>query len=274
MITSLEIQNFRCLKDMKLPLQNINVIIGDNGSGKSSILEILWKFSLDDANWDNKVQEIAPNVLHYQSPYGPMDPLYNGVYSFTLKSDKPIYHDVLWYEFPPGTGWYQQLGLQSKDLVRLFFPVVQDISSYEDMTYIPVPYLILQDGSRVDMQHLSDNMLRTIDLIGVLTMPKEKRPQVLILEEPEQGISPRNFARLATLIKVYSEHTQVVLTTHSSSFMDKFNPEDIVLCNLDHQTNTTHIRRLSPDLLKGWIDRYTISELYQKTYFKHYHKAK
>ncbi|HZU95659.1 MAG TPA: AAA family ATPase [Planctomycetota bacterium] len=41
MFTELEIKNFKCLRDVKLPLSPLTVLIGKNDTGKSSVLEAL-----------------------------------------------------------------------------------------------------------------------------------------------------------------------------------------------------------------------------------------
>jgi len=41
MITELEIKNYKSIRELKLPLGRINVFIGENGAGKSNILEVI-----------------------------------------------------------------------------------------------------------------------------------------------------------------------------------------------------------------------------------------
>jgi len=46
MFNSIEINNFRCFKDVSISdLSRINVIVGDNGSGKTALLESIWLMS-------------------------------------------------------------------------------------------------------------------------------------------------------------------------------------------------------------------------------------
>lgn len=46
MITEINIKNFKSIVDLTLPLSNINVFIGENGCGKSNILEAVAFLSL------------------------------------------------------------------------------------------------------------------------------------------------------------------------------------------------------------------------------------
>lgn len=41
MITEIEIKNYKSIRELKLPLGKINVFIGENGAGKSNILEVI-----------------------------------------------------------------------------------------------------------------------------------------------------------------------------------------------------------------------------------------
>lgn len=52
MITEIEIQNYKSLYSLHLPLGRINVLIGENGSGKSNILEAI---ALGSASSNNKL---------------------------------------------------------------------------------------------------------------------------------------------------------------------------------------------------------------------------
>jgi AAA15 family ATPase/GTPase len=43
MIDRLSVQNFRCFENLELQnLSQINVMVGDNASGKTALLESLW----------------------------------------------------------------------------------------------------------------------------------------------------------------------------------------------------------------------------------------
>lgn len=50
MIESMEIKNYKSIKDMTLPLGRVTVLIGENGSGKSNILEALTLLGATAAN--------------------------------------------------------------------------------------------------------------------------------------------------------------------------------------------------------------------------------
>jgi predicted ATPase len=43
-LTSLRVKNYRCLEDLTLRVEGVNVFFGPNGSGKSTILDTIWFF--------------------------------------------------------------------------------------------------------------------------------------------------------------------------------------------------------------------------------------
>lgn len=79
MLKSLQIQNFRGLKDVKIPtLGRVNLIVGENNAGKSSVLEALRIYAgraeqeiLDDIALEHNepVLYIEDNVMDYTRPY-------------------------------------------------------------------------------------------------------------------------------------------------------------------------------------------------------------
>lgn len=60
MITSLQLQNFKCFKDLQINLKQINLFTGRNGSGKSSVMQslLLIAQSLDR---DNNIHKLTLN---------------------------------------------------------------------------------------------------------------------------------------------------------------------------------------------------------------------
>jgi len=107
-----------------------------------------------------------------------------------------------------------------------------------------------------------DGMLRLMALVALLQQPETDLPNVLILDEPELGLHPYAINVVSGLIKSISEQVQVIVATQSVSFIDRFEPEDIVVVDRDKREST--FRRLDRKALDDWLEDYSMSELWEK----------
>lgn len=113
-----------------------------------------------------------------------------------------------------------------------------------------------------DANSLSDGTLRFIALATLFFQPNDYRPSVILVDEPELGLHPAAIAMLAALIKQASLKTQVIVSTQSSLLLDSFQPEDVLVADL--VDNATQLRRLDPKKLEGWLEDYSLGQLWEK----------
>lgn len=111
---------------------------------------------------------------------------------------------------------------------------------------------------------LSDGSLRFIALATVLLQPPETRPAVIILDEPEIGLHPHAVSLLANMIKTVGTDKQIIISTQSSSLLDEFECDNIIVAEFDHKNNTSTLKRVSEELLRDWLSDYTLSDLWNK----------
>ncbi len=109
---------------------------------------------------------------------------------------------------------------------------------------------------------LSDGSLRFIALATLLLQPEEKFPLLIALDEPELGLHPAALEILAGMATAASRHSQLVLATQSSVFLDHFEPENIVVVHT--RAGTTVFERLEADRLAAWRSDYTMGEIWEK----------
>jgi len=108
---------------------------------------------------------------------------------------------------------------------------------------------------------LSDGTLRYLCLLALLCHPTP--PPLLCIEEPELGLHPDILATVAELLVEASQHTQLVVTTHSDALVSALTetPEAVLVC--EHDDAGTHLHRLGAEQLKKWLENYSLGELWR-----------
>ncbi len=109
---------------------------------------------------------------------------------------------------------------------------------------------------------LSDGTLRAICLIALLMQPEESLPELIVVDEPELGLHPYALSVVASLFKKASHHAQVLVSTQSSSFLDNFDPEDVIV--VDREGKESLFTRPDPTKLDAWLEDYSLGEVWEK----------
>ena len=108
----------------------------------------------------------------------------------------------------------------------------------------------------------SDGTLRMMALVSLLLQPEEDLPAVIILDEPELGLHPYAISVIAGLLQSVSNHAQVILATQSTTLINYFLPEQIIV--VERRDRESIFKRLDPEKLKDWLDEYSVAELWEK----------
>lgn len=117
---------------------------------------------------------------------------------------------------------------------------------------------------RFNAYQFSDGSIRFIALATLLLQPVQTMPKVIILDEPELGLHPYAVTQLAEMIKDASIHSQVIIATQSKDLVDHFDIGDISVIEMNKETQSTSVTRLSDEEYHLWLQKYTVSELWDK----------
>ena len=108
----------------------------------------------------------------------------------------------------------------------------------------------------------SDGSLRIFALVTLLNLPSRMLPELILLDEPEQGLHPAAIAMITGMIKALPKDKQVIVATQSPLIVDAFGLEHIIVLEL--KGRRTEIRRFDEAAYRHWLDKYSTGELWQK----------
>ncbi len=96
----------------------------------------------------------------------------------------------------------------------------------------------------------------------MLLQPEDKLPELIVVDEPELGLHPYALNVVAGLFSKASLHTQILISTQSSSLLDNFDPEDVIAVN--REGKESQFKRLNPTVLETWLEEYSLGEVWEK----------
>ena len=67
---------------------------------------------------------------------------------------------------------------------------------------------------------------------------------------------------IASLFRSVSQHTQVLVSTQSSAFVDSFEPGDIVVVQRNNEA--TEFESHHAEELDTWVEEYALGEIWEK----------
>ncbi len=143
-----------------------------------------------------------------------------------------------------------------------FNPLVENIITR--VSYGSVQIYLQEKGLQqtVPATRVSDGTLRYLYLLALLCHPEP--PLLICLEEPELGMHPDALRGIAEMLIDASKRTQLIVTTHSDLLISALSevPEAVIVC--ERNEGGTTMRRLEPDKLNVWLERYSLGELWLK----------
>ena len=147
--------------------------------------------------------------------------------------------------------------------IRLIAPFFDDFVLEPDVSNRVILNWTEKDSDRVFGPHqFSDGTLRAICLATLLLQPEDELPELIIVDEPELGLHPYALNIMAGLFNQAALHTQILISTQSSSFLDNFDPDDVI--TVDREGKESQFRRLTSTDLEVWLEEYSLGEIWEK----------
>ena len=159
--------------------------------------------------------------------------------------------------------------------VRRIFPRFKDFAlrpSPLNLDKIRLEWREYGSDYRFGPHQLSDGTLRFMGLATLLLQPV--LPSTILIDEPELGLHPSALTVLAGLVRSASSRTQLILTTQSVSFLNEFEPEDIITVERRDSTalslddfrkglGESVFKKHDSESLREWLNVYSLGELWE-----------
>lgn len=144
------------------------------------------------------------------------------------------------------------------DWLRRLYEGIEDF--YVSIAGGTVQVFFREWGRPIPATRLSDGTLRYLCLLAILLNPEV--PPFVCIEEPELGLHPDMLPDVAELLRMASNKTQILVTTHSSALVDALSdtPDSIVVA--ERLEGTTALQRLEKEKLALWLEKYSLGELW------------
>lgn len=124
-----------------------------------------------------------------------------------------------------------------RDAVRKLFPTVKLLRVTPRTENTLTLETELQDGTQVPPQFMSDGLLYYLAFAAI---PFVTTVQVLVVEEPENGLHPARIRDVVGMLRKFSEEsgTQVLMATHSPLVINELKPEEVTVVTRDPEKGT------------------------------------
>jgi predicted ATPase len=251
-ISSLEIQNYRCLKSVRIDFDPLTVLVGGNGTGKSSVLRaLLWNspsWSDRDVTDRSARRAILVRMSHQN---GTVEVSSRGIRTGQVPGSCQLLHlDLKGMRSPQQLQKARMLDTSGGNMANVLASLTrasqQELSKrfcalvplYADVDFDPVSVgnltLRFQDRwSKVwyRPEEVSDGTM--LVLAYLLLQHQEPQVDLIAIEEPERGLHPYLLGQLVQFLrsmahgKIGDRRVQIVAATHSAEFLNHLEPSEV-----------------------------------------------
>ncbi len=304
MLTQFSVKNYKCLADVTLPLTPIHVLIGQNDTGKTSLLEAiqlgvkvavnpnlghdaasllqpaqpaeaLWHMSNSKSMefggeiWSSTQLGSAGKLFAVQVPilqisHGPPKQSTIGAYSYRILRFRPkimakpsASNSTPQFDLQTDgfglatlldeiTGYDVDRFVQLQKAFREFFPQYQRIMLSPSHAWtrqnhngdqelyqqaLGKEVRLATEKAEIRLSQASDGVILLLGFLALTYSPNP--PNLLLIEEPENGVHPKRLIEVAKLLRRFAERVekrpQIIMTTHSPWLLSEFQPQEVTL---------------------------------------------
>lgn len=276
-ISQLTIHGFKSIQRLDdLPLTNLNVLIGANGSGKSnfvSYFQFLQQMREQRLQLLARKQGGADRILSYgvknTSQLSSLIDFGDYSYRFDLEptfnvDDSFVFaQEAIYNANQPELQW-QNLGSGHTE-AKLSSILLEDSKFGQDLYH---------SIGRWRVYHFHD----TSNTAGVKRLsavhdyaylrPDASNlapPSTIIIDEPELGLHPYAITLLGGLLRSAATRMQVIVSTQSVPLVNEFSLQDLII--VEREQGVTVFKRIEEDDFNRWLEDYSVGELWEKNIF-------
>ncbi len=268
----IEFENFGPIKKASLEMTPLHALIGPNDSGKTTPLKGIRfianmgqnrRFDPDDAfgNPKSVIQATADTFwVKYTSgglafSSGRQWPVDRPLHVRSLRLDPDSLRketgliatsDFLDFQDERGTGLGALLDavfasnvqnfLELQEQLKETFPSVAGFRLWTTGSGRRIG-VRLKNGAEILPERMSEGMLY---FLAFAILPFLSPSNLLLIEEPENGLHPSRIAEVMALLRKHSEKTQIVIATHSPLVVNALQPEEVTLVRRTEDEGTTY----------------------------------
>ncbi len=259
MITNITLENFKCFRQVSINPKLLTVLIGPNGTGKSSILQALLKYKHVIQSMDSDVGVSQPSLVSDEIKTTPIFSDDRSMNSISIRTDgflresDPERATLNRLRFVPAARGFTRASYALRDSTEQQIPSqgglgIQEEQLATNLVYMPedeewlsnVLKRVAGTGLRADMVPQSLVEIKSLTKSGSINLLEEgfganaliqllhqliiaDRGATVLIEEPEIHLHPKAQAELAEVLAetAKAEDKQIIMTTHSEHLVER-----------------------------------------------------
>lgn len=269
-LESVRIQNFRCLRDVTLELGPFTVFVGPNASGKSAIADALTTtLRQSQIPFTDKWRGLPQNLPSWTVSSGSQSKDSITAFGATVSRRKYtfILSDLRQARQANEVWTLDSTGINLPNLFDTLSRGDQEAFVYEFTHLVPMysdikarakggaKRLQFQDRWQPNLwynpEHVSDGTMLTAAFVSLGF--QRDIPTLAVIEDPDYGLHPYLQRHVVEMLRklsngeVGSKPIQIVCTTHSQSFLNCLEPEEVRFIRRSRETGETEIQKAPTD---------------------------